>query len=217
MNAATAETPRFADPLRRNIARLCEARGWSRSELALRSGKSRSQISKVLNGDTALGENWIQLFADTFGIEPRELWPAGTPAQAPSPALASLVGRVGAGGRVTPGGKAAGAGDETAIAVPEFLAPRGDYLVAIIEDPVEMYPMERGWKLFFLPASLGLCLGRICLVTLRGGDLVVKRVRGGDRATIDLEHFSPMIAPIRGAGVERTCLLAGIDTGIEGL
>lgn len=216
MVASRSADSTAADALRRNIIRLCSERGWNRSELATRTGKSRSQISKILNGDTAFNEIWIDLFAEAFGVAPRDLWPLPQSADTGDQRNFVMLGAVGTGGRVVrspvspllPGSF----GEQD---LPSFLPGRSDYVVAVVDDAVDMYPLEKGWRLFFLPASLGLCLGKTCLVTLRSGESLVKRVRNSTDGTIDLEHFNPMIAPIREVQIERSYLLAGIDAGFE--
>lgn len=58
----------LGERVRRNIAALSDARGWSQSELARQAGVSRSALSLISNGERSASLETIQKVAHAFGI-----------------------------------------------------------------------------------------------------------------------------------------------------
>jgi len=59
---------------RQKIKLEMERLGWSESELARRMGRTRQQVNRILyNGDLGISLKLVTLFADTLGIDPKDL------------------------------------------------------------------------------------------------------------------------------------------------
>lgn len=187
--------------LKDHISQMCRDAGLRRKALAARMGTTPSQVSKLLNGQTKLSEAWLDRIAEALQVEPTALWPDNGAGR-----QVALFGTVGAGGQVK---RARSNGAD--VTPPSFVAVRDEDLVVTIDD-AELWPMERGWRLYFTPADLGQCFSRTCLVELQDGRLLVKRLRAGSHATINLEHFNPMVPTIVNVNLKAIWLLTGIDT-----
>ena len=56
-----------------NIAKLREARGWARPELAKRMGTSAQQVERLEKGQRGLRANWIEKAALALGVPPADI------------------------------------------------------------------------------------------------------------------------------------------------
>lgn len=56
-----------------NIAKLREARGWARPELAKRMGTSAQQVERLEKGQRGLKPDWIERAARALGVPPADI------------------------------------------------------------------------------------------------------------------------------------------------
>ena len=64
---------RKAMALENNIAKLREARGWARPELAKRMGTSAQQVERLEKGQRGLKPEWIEKAARALGVPPADI------------------------------------------------------------------------------------------------------------------------------------------------
>jgi transcriptional regulator with XRE-family HTH domain len=149
-------------------------------------GATISQVSKLERGETPLTDDWLNAFAAFYGVSVRELFPDKEGGEIRS---APLVGYVGAGEMYYPDPVAGPwAGFE------EVEAPPGAVGVAAVRVRGDaMAPVYRDGDLLFYRVGDGLdpdrCVGKDCIVQLRGGQAYVKRVEKGPRGRLRLVSY----------------------------
>ncbi|MDE4910359.1 helix-turn-helix domain-containing protein [Methylobacterium sp. 092160098-2] len=161
-----------------NLARLRQDRGWSQDYLAGLMGTTRNQLAKLEGGSRRLSDVWIERAAKALGVD------AG--ALVTTLDEVTVVGDVGAGGRVIYHGEEQG-GSDRAERPPRsssgLVAVRvqGDSMPGVAEDQWLIYYDER---VHGVPDEW---LGKVCVVWLPDDRVFVKRIyRGRDPGTFDL-------------------------------
>lgn len=165
------------------IREIREQKGWTLQQLAAKVRTSHQQIHRLETEQRRLTTDWLTRLAKALGCRPFELLPPSDDERVTVP----IVGYVGAGEKVVnfedPGG---GLG-------PVIPPPQGEHMAAIVVRGDSMWPAyQEGDVLFFDPATevQSDCIGRECIVQVRGGPTYVKRVfRGTKDGTFRLASY----------------------------
>jgi transcriptional regulator with XRE-family HTH domain len=178
------------------LEKLRKSRGLTLQRAAQLIGTSYQQLRRLELGKRRLTIDWARRIADAYGVDARDLI-AGS-----GPRMAQVLGYVGAGEEVYPiDDLAHGAGLE------EVEAPVGAPMFAVRVKGDSMAPRYDDGDYLFYDRDLGLdgknCVNRDCVVKLRNGRMVVKRVRPGTRkGRLTLLSFNPSAEIIQDAAVE---------------
>lgn len=154
------------------IRELREAAELSMQDLADRVGTSASQINKLEKGQRRLTTDWMQRVANALNCEPQDLLANGRPV-----APVELIGFVGAGQQVFPFD-----GDPPLRNLPPPPGMTGGIAVEVRGD--SMLPVYRpGDRLYAQPVPTldDRIVNRDCVVDVKDGPRLVKRVRRGTR------------------------------------
>ena len=176
-----------AETVANNLKALREGRSWSQDHAAEALGTTRNQYAKLEGGSRRLSEVWIARAAAAFGVDAGEIV---TTRQA----LVPLAGFVGAGSEAHLYENSQGPLDE--VTAPEGATPqtvavevRGDSLGTFFD----------GWLVFYddvrSPITDDL-LGRLCVVGLADGRILVKMVRPSRTARDLFDLHGQFGAPI---------------------
>lgn len=176
-----------------NLRALRESRSWSQDHAAQALGTTRNQYAKLEAGSRRLSDVWIARAAAAFGIDAGDV-------VTDRRGLVPIVGYVGAASEAHlyahsqgPLGEAPAPEDATASTV--AVEVRGDSLGAFFD----------GWLAFYDDVRSPLTddlLGRLCVVGLEDGRVLVKRVSRSrtDPRLVDLQgQFGE---PIRDVAVQ---------------
>ena len=174
-----------------NLRLLRDGRGWTQGEAAAALGTTRNQYAKLEGGSRRLSDKWIKLASDAYGVDPGEVV---TERAGNFPALVPVVGYVGAGTAMHFYSDGQGPRDE--VPAPENATPltvaaeiRGDSLG----------PIFAGWRIFYddrREAVTDDLLGRLCILWLADGRVLVKKVlrgRSGGRFDLHGQFGEPVL------------------------
>jgi phage repressor protein C with HTH and peptisase S24 domain len=167
-------------------------RDLSLAKLAALAGTSAPQIDKLEKGIRRMTFDWARRLAVPLGIEPEDLM--GGERNVP------VVGRVGAGAEILPIDDHAKGEGLFEVECPRGLDPKATVAVEVVGD--SMAPaIQEGWVLFYdrspEPAPSAV-VGRLCVVKLEDGRVLVKQVRRGpERGRFNLVSLNgPMIEDV---------------------
>ena len=159
-----------------NLRALREGRSWSQEEAAAALGTTRNQYAKLEGGSRRLSDVWIARAAAAYGIDAGDV-------VTDRRAMVPVVGYVGAGSEAH-FGTAQGPMDE--VAAPDGSTPqtvavevRGDSLGTFFDGWIVFYDDVRS------PITDDL-VGRLCVVGLEDGRILVKMVRRSRSGRFDL-------------------------------
>ena len=156
-----------------NLRALRDARGWTQDEAAAAFGTTRNQYVKLEGGSRRLSDKWIKAASEAYGLDPGEIVTERI-------ATVPVAGFVGAGTEMHFYAESQGAIDEApapdgATADTVAAEVRGDSLGSIFA----------GWRVYFddrrEPVTDDL-IGRLCIVGLTDGRILVKVVSRGREA-----------------------------------
>lgn len=171
--SAGVSTTLNTEEIRRRIRALLDERNVSQVELAARLDTTPATISRLLNDKRGLSLEWIRRIAAELDASPAALINDVTAEQG---ATVPVVGYVGAGEQVF------NFDDNQIDRVPAPDRPGAEESSAVIVRGESMWPKyEDGQLLFFMPSDHVSkdCVGRICVVQVKDGPTLVKRVREG--------------------------------------
>ena len=176
-----------------NLRALREGRSWSQDHAAEALGTTRNQYAKLEAGSRRLSDVWIARAAAAFGIDAGEVITDRR-------ALVPIAGYVGAGSEAHLYGNAQGPLDEVPApddATPQTVAVevRGDSLGAFFA----------GWLAFYDDVRSPLTddlLGRLCVVGLEDGRVLVKMVARSRTAAHLFDLSGQFGEPIRDVAVQ---------------
>ena len=158
------------EPVANNLRALRDMRGWTQDQAAAALGTTRNQYAKLEGGSRRLSDKWIKAAGDAYGVDPGEIVTERS-------ATVPVAGFVGAGTEMHFYGEGQGPIDEAPApegATSDTVAAevRGDSLGSIFA----------GWRVYFddrrAPVTDDL-LGRLCIVGLADGRILVKVVTRG--------------------------------------
>ena len=157
---------------------LREGRGWTQDEAAAALGTTRNHYAKLEGGSRPLSDKWIGLASDAYGVDPGAVV---TERRATVP----VAGYVGAGTEMHL--YAEGQGSRGEVQAPEDVSDR---TVAAEVRGESLGPIFNGWHVYFddrrEPVTDDL-LGRLCVVGLSDGRILVKKlVRGPGPGAFEL-------------------------------
>lgn len=161
-----------------NIEKMRILAGMTREELAAKLDTTATTIYRKERGDRQLRLEELEDYARALGCTVQSL--VSETKKVP------VVGYVGAGAKIYPiDDNAIGNGLEmvdspTGIANPDICAL---YVRGESQEP----QLEDGWILFYHKRSDGVpgdCIGRLCIVALPNGELMVKKIRQGSKPGI---------------------------------
>lgn len=167
----------YSPGMKNRIREFRERNDWSQQKLADLVGTSQTQIDRLEKGQRRVSDYWLEKLARGFNCSPLELISDNGNNMVP------VVGHVGAGARVL-------AIDDHMLgaALEEVSSPIGydsDNIVAVRVRGDSMQPMlEDGWLLFYTKEYDGVpadCVGRLCIVKLHNGEMLVKKIRMGSQ------------------------------------
>ncbi|MDX7952794.1 LexA family transcriptional regulator [Lichenihabitans sp. Uapishka_5] len=159
-----------------NLRALREGRSWSQDEAATALGTTRNQYAKLEAGSRRLSDVWIGRAAAAFGVDAGDV-------VTDRRAVVPVVGHVGAGSEAH-FGNSQGPIDE--VAAPEGATPQ---TVAVEVRGESLGSFFDGWLVFYddvrSPITDDL-VGRLCVVGLEDGRVLVKRVQRCRNGHFDL-------------------------------
>ncbi len=153
-----------------NLRALRDGRGWTQCEAAAALGTTRNQYVKLEGGSRRLSDKWIKLASEAYGVDPGDVVTdrAGT---------VPVAGYVGAGTEMHFYSECQGPFDEAPA--PEDATPQ---TVAAEIRGQSLGPLFNGWRVYFddrREAVTEDLLGRLCVVGLADGRVLVKQVLRG--------------------------------------
>ena len=153
-----------------NLKALRDGRGWTQAEAAAALGTTRNQYVKLEGGSRRLSDKWIRLASDAYGVDPGEVVTdrSGT---------VLVAGYVGAGTEMHFYSESQGPLDE--VPAPEDATPQ---TVAAEIRGQSLGSLFDGWRVYFddrREAVTDDLLGRLCVVGLADGRVLVKQVLRG--------------------------------------
>ena len=161
-----------------NLRALRDARGWTQDEAASALGTTRNQYAKLEGGTRRLSDKWIRAASDAYGLDPGEIVTERI-------ATVPVAGFVGAGTEMHfyaegQGSLGEAPAPEGATADTVAAEVRGNSLGSVFD----------GWRVYFddrrAPVTDDL-IGRLCIVGLSDGSILVKVVsRGREPGRFDL-------------------------------
>ena len=153
-----------------NLRSLRDGRGWTQDEAAAALGTTRNQYVKLEGGSRRLSDKWIKLASDAYGVDAGEIVTDRV-------ATVPVAGYVGAGTEMHFYAEGQGPLDEAPA--PEDVSPQ---TVAAEVRGQSLGPLFDGWRVYFddrrEPVTDDL-VGRLCVVGLADGRVLVKQVRRG--------------------------------------
>ncbi len=153
-----------------NLRLLRDGRGWTQDEAAEALGTTRNQYAKLEGGSRRLSDKWIKLASEAYGVDPGEVVTERV-------GSVPVAGYVGAGTEMHFYAESQGALDEAPA--PEDATPQ---TVAAEVRGQSLGPLFNGWRVYFddrrEPVTDDL-IGRLCVVGLADGRVLVKQVLRG--------------------------------------
>ena len=162
----------WIEPVGNNLRALRDGRGWTQDEAAAALGTTRNHYAKLEGGSRRLSDKWIRLASEAYGVDPGEVVTERL-------ATVPVAGYVGAGTEMHFYSEGQGPLDE----VP---APDGAsaHTVAAEIRGQSLGPLFDRWRVFFDDRREEVTddlLGRLCVVGLADGRVLVKLVQRGRR------------------------------------
>jgi transcriptional regulator with XRE-family HTH domain len=156
--------------LANNLRVLRDGRGWTQDEAAAALGTTRNHYAKLEGGSRPLSDKWIKLASEAYGVDPGEVVTDRV-------ATVPVAGYVGAGTEMHFYAEGQGPLDEAPA--PEDVTAQ---TVAAEVRGQSLGPLFDGWRVYFddrrEPVTDDL-IGRLCVVGLSDGRVLVKQVRRG--------------------------------------
>ena len=163
-----------------NLRLLRDGRGWTQDQAAAALGTTRNQYVKLEGGSRRLSDKWIKLASEAFGVDPGEVVTDRLAIVVP------VAGYVGAGTEMHFYSEGQGPLDE--VPAPDDATP---YTVAAEIRGQSLGPLFDGWRVFFddrREAVTDDLIGRLCVVGLADGRVLVKRILRGSSAGLFALH-----------------------------
>lgn len=188
--------------MKNNIDKIRKQRGLTLEKLAEKMGTTKLQVFRLKEGQRKLTTDWLQRFAEALNCKPTDLISENNFIDGAStiPNLVPMkrktvpvVAYVGAGQIVYAiDDNAKGQGMEE-VDCPPGIDP--DYVIALKVQGDSMYPKyESGEILYYRRDVLGMngdCLNKICVLGLRNGQVLVKKLRKGTiKNRFNLESYN---------------------------
>ena len=174
-----------------NLRILRDGRGWTQDEAAAALGTTRNQYAKLEGGSRRLSDKWIKLAGDAYGVDPGEIVTDRL-------ATVPVAGYVGAGTEMHFYAEGQGPLDEAPA--PEDVTPQ---TVAAEVRGQSLGSLFDGWRVYFddrrEPVTDDL-IGRLCVIGLADGRVLVKQIRRG-RAEGQFELHGQFGEPVLDADV----------------
>ena len=165
-----------SEPMANNLRALRESRDWSQEQAATALGTTRNQYAKLEGGSRRLSDVWIARAAAAYGIDAGEV-------VTDRKSVVPVVGYVGAGSEAQFG---TGQGPIDEVAAPEGSTPQ---TVAVEVRGESLGTFFDGWLVFYddvrSPITDDL-VGRLCVVGLEDGRILVKMVHMNRSGRFDL-------------------------------
>ncbi len=162
-----------------NLRALRDGRGWSQDEAASALGTTRNQYAKLEGGSRRLSDKWIKRAAEAYGVDSGDI-------VTDRPGTVPVAGYVGAGSEAHFYGESQGP-------LGEAPAPDngGEKTVAVEVRGESLGPFFNGWLVYFddvrSPVTDDL-LGRLCVVGLADGRVLIKKLLRGRSSRIYQLH-----------------------------
>lgn len=190
-----------------NIRKIRKAKKLTLEEVAERAKASVPQVQKLEKGERRLTVDWAQRLAKALETTAAEIMGIEVGI---SSALIPIVARVGAGAAVfSYDDHAKGAGLDM-VECPPNMNPKKTVALEVVGDSMEPL-MSEGFLLFYEDRIFGVPdehLGKICVVQVHDGPILVKRIRKGSKVGLyDLQCLNPLHDGIRDAVVEWSALV----------
>jgi transcriptional regulator with XRE-family HTH domain len=156
------------------IREFREAKEWSQQRLADLVGTSQTQIDRLEKNQRRVSDYWLEKLSKALNCSPIDLISKAAK-------NVPVVGYVGAGALVLPVDDHA-----QGMGLDEVPSPVGiddpDIVALRVRGDSQMPMLEDGWLIFYKRSYDGVshdCIGRLCVVALEDGSVLVKRVRAG--------------------------------------
>jgi phage repressor protein C with HTH and peptisase S24 domain len=176
------------------LTRLREARGLTLEQVARAIGTSRSNVHKYETKPERLDHGWAERFARFYDVDPARLMYGGRDPVVP------VVGYVGAGATVELVDPYPKGGGLKEVPCPRGLNP-AKTIAVIVRGDSQAPMITDGWILFYSrdpEPDAAAVVGRLCIVKLADGPVMLKRVRRGPTAgRFNLESANaPMVEDV---------------------